>query len=144
MKGAAGIIAAERVLARRFAPPLRRRSDGNSQPLRPVSSTNEREITKRGVGGTGAANDEVKIVYTGAIYEAHYDAFRNLLGGHRALGRARRQPAPVLGSPVDWERERIRGALVHHGHREAAEVPGIQRRPTYSSSRSPSARHTRQ
>ncbi|HLM58094.1 MAG TPA: glycosyltransferase family 4 protein [Pyrinomonadaceae bacterium] len=70
---------------------------------------------------------EVRIVYTGAVYEAHYDAFRNLVG---AIGRLTRPGVRLhlySGSPVDWEAEGISGPVVRHGYQQMSAVPAIQR-----------------
>jgi glycosyltransferase involved in cell wall biosynthesis len=73
---------------------------------------------------------EVSIVYTGAVYEAHHDAFRNLLAAMRQVAR------PVLRlhlytaqAPGVLEREGICGpAVVLHRHVSSSEVPAVQRR----------------
>ncbi|MDQ3665029.1 MAG: glycosyltransferase [Acidobacteriota bacterium] len=72
--------------------------------------------------------DEVEIVYTGAVYEAHFDALRNLIKGLEQLKRPGVRLHLYSASPVDWEREGIQGPVVLHGHREVSEVPGIQKR----------------
>jgi glycosyltransferase involved in cell wall biosynthesis len=70
-----------------------------------------------------------RIVYTGDIYEAHYDAFANLLEAIDRLGRegvglhayTARTAEELAGHGV-----RGRG-LVLHGPRPPSEIPGIQR-----------------
>ena len=131
MKGAAGIITPNEFLR----DDLRRRYGVEATVIRNPcdlsayeANGENNEAAVAGAMDNGAGNhDEIKIVYTGAIYEAHFDAFRNLLAAIGQLGRPEINLHLYSASPVDWERERIRGALVHHGHREAAEVPGIQR-----------------
>ncbi|HEX3559052.1 MAG TPA: glycosyltransferase [Pyrinomonadaceae bacterium] len=72
-------------------------------------------------------DDGIKIVYTGDIYDAHYDAFRNLLKAVESLDRPdvklhlyTARPAEVL------DHYGIRGLVVRHPHRQPSEVPGIQ------------------
>ncbi len=77
---------------------------------------------------TGAKVDGLEIVYTGAVYSAHFDAFRNLLAGLDKLNRADVKLHLYSASPVDWEREGIRGPVELRGHREVSEIPSIQRR----------------
>ncbi|HYE16131.1 MAG TPA: hypothetical protein VD968_16960, partial [Pyrinomonadaceae bacterium] len=73
---------------------------------------------------------EVRIVYTGAIYEAHYDAFRNLLAALERLGR----PEVKLHAYTTQRAEEMAGrgiggpAVVFHPHLSVAEMPGVQRR----------------
>ena len=72
---------------------------------------------------------EIEIVYTGAIYHAHYDAFHNLLAAIDQLGH----PGVKLHlytaqSGEDLEREGISGPIVHHGHIASSEVFEVQRR----------------
>ncbi len=76
----------------------------------------------------GETRNEVKVVYTGAVYEAHYDAFRNLLDAIRLLGR------PDLNlhiytpqSPTKLKSNGISGAVVFHKHQPASRIPAIQR-----------------
>ncbi|HZH92026.1 MAG TPA: glycosyltransferase [Pyrinomonadaceae bacterium] len=75
-----------------------------------------------------AGDGEVRIAYTGAVYDAHYDAFRNLVAAINLLGRPNVKLHLYSASPVDWEGEGISGpAVVHHGHQELSAMPGIQR-----------------
>lgn len=74
-------------------------------------------------------NDQVSIVYTGAIYEAHYDAISNLL---KAIGMLNR-PNVKLHLYTSFSREvleanGITGPVVFHGHIPASSIPEIQRR----------------
>lgn len=74
------------------------------------------------------ANGEVKIVYTGDIYEAHYDAFRNLLGAIELLGRGDVKLHVYTSRPIDeLVQFGIRGPIVRHEFKSATEVPRIQR-----------------
>ena len=75
-----------------------------------------------------ARDNGIEIVYTGAVYNAHFDALRNLVHGIEKLNRPNVKLHLYSASPVDWEREGIRGPVELRGHRDAAEVPSIQRR----------------
>lgn len=73
-------------------------------------------------------NGEMSVVYTGAIYDAHYDAFRNLLAAIKLTGRSDVKLHIYSGSEVDWEGEGIRGdALVRHEHQTLSAARRIQR-----------------
>jgi glycosyltransferase involved in cell wall biosynthesis len=68
------------------------------------------------------------IVYTGDIYEAHYDAFRNLLEALERLGRddlALHAYTPRTADEL--ARHGLRGRMVLHAPCDPADVPGIQR-----------------
>lgn len=75
----------------------------------------------------GETNGEIRIVYTGAIYWAHYDAFQTLLSAIGRLGKPElklhlytAQPPAVLAE------QGICGPIVFHEHQAVAEIPGIQ------------------
>jgi glycosyltransferase involved in cell wall biosynthesis len=73
-------------------------------------------------------NGEVKIVYTGDVYEAHYDAFRNLVAAIEKTGRDDLRLHVYSGrSPEDLAREGIGGPVACHGDRAPSEMPGVQR-----------------
>ena len=75
----------------------------------------------------GECGDEVRIVYTGAIYEAHYDAFHNLLAAIAALGRPQvRLHVYTAQAPAELVAKGLRGPIVLHEHQVAAAMPGIQ------------------
>jgi len=70
---------------------------------------------------------EIKIVYTGAIYHAHFDAFRNLLVALREM----KQPEIKLHlytsqSPFDLERQNIQGPVVFFPHLPVSKVAQVQ------------------
>ena len=72
--------------------------------------------------------DEIRIVYTGAIYAAHYDAFRNLLTAIELLGRSDLKLHLYSDySRRDLEENGIRGPVVHHEYQAASVMPTIQR-----------------
>lgn len=71
---------------------------------------------------------EVRIVYTGAVYEAHYSAFRNLLEAIPKTGI----PGLTLHiytpqSPSQIQAHGITGPVVIHKPLPNSEMPGIQR-----------------
>ena len=70
---------------------------------------------------------EIRLVYTGAIYEAHFDAFRNLIAAINMLGRPDVKLHLYSASPVNWKHEGIYGPVVGHGHQEMSAIPRIQR-----------------
>lgn len=73
-------------------------------------------------------NDEVSIVYTGAIYDAHFDAFRNLL---RAIEKVKDKKITVhiyaAQDPRELAANGIVGPVVLHNHRPNSEMPCVQR-----------------
>jgi len=73
------------------------------------------------------ADDGIKIVYTGDVYEAHYDAFRNLTNAIESLNR----PEIKLHIYTDRSLEElatygIKGPIVRHAQRSPDEMPRIQ------------------
>ena len=78
--------------------------------------------------GARQQNGEIKIVYTGAIYEAHYDAFRNLLAALELLGQPEVKLHIYTSNPLHVLQEKgISGAMVYHEHQSVFEMPRIQR-----------------
>lgn len=75
---------------------------------------------------------EVTIVFTGAIYHAHYDAFRNLIVAIDQLKRTEiRLHIFTSQREADLKEKGIRGPMVvYHQHIPAAEVPHILRQAT--------------
>jgi len=125
MRGAARVIAPNEVLGDE----LRRKYGidplviGNSLDLTPYEA----------LGGEAPANGDgkIKIVYTGDIYEAHYDAFRNLLAAIERLGRAEVElHLYTPRSPDELAAQNIRGPIVWHQHHAPSEMPRIQRQAT--------------
>ena len=71
---------------------------------------------------------EIKIVYTGAVYHAHYDAFHNLLAAIQRIGRPEiKLHLYTEQSPKDLEREKISGPIVYHNHLPLSQVVQVQR-----------------
>jgi glycosyltransferase involved in cell wall biosynthesis len=71
----------------------------------------------------------IDIVYTGAVYHAHYDAFRNLVAAIRKLGRTDvRLHLYTAQTAEEIGRTGIAGPVVlHHPHIPPAEVPAVLR-----------------
>jgi len=71
---------------------------------------------------------EQRIVYTGAVYDAHYDAFRNLVEALELLdGADVRLHLYTAQSPEQLSEIGIRGPVVFHEHLDAREIPAIQK-----------------
>lgn len=71
----------------------------------------------------------IAIVYTGAVYHAHYDAFRNLVAAIRRLGRPDiRLHLYTAQTAEEIGRIGLAGSpVVHHPHIPPAEVPAVLR-----------------
>jgi glycosyltransferase involved in cell wall biosynthesis len=79
------------------------------------------DLSERGEDLPGRAT---RIVYTGAVYEAHYDCFVNLV---RALGRSDAELHLYTAQDAGDLAERgIRGPVVFHPHEPARIMPRIQ------------------
>lgn len=73
-------------------------------------------------------NGEVKIVFTGEIYDAHYDAFRNLVAAIESLKRSNiKLHLYTNRSREDLKGLGIEGPIVCHEPRNQTEMPDIQR-----------------
>ncbi|MDT5294362.1 MAG: hypothetical protein QOJ76_1242 [Acidobacteriota bacterium] len=82
----------------------------------------------RDANGEPPAETLEGIVYTGDIYEAHYDAFRNLLAALERLGREDLSlHAYTPRAAEELAQAGLRGRLVRHAPRSPAEIPRIQR-----------------
>ena len=138
---------AARFWARRFEPGLMRGADGliapnevlrdelrerfgveaavihNSLDLAPYEAGAEGEPPRP----SSERDGQIKIVYTGDVYEAHYDAFRNLIAALEALGRDDVRLHLYTDHPSeDLERRGIRGPVVRHPHHAMSEMPRVQ------------------
>lgn len=70
---------------------------------------------------------EITILFTGSLYEAHYDAFRNLVAAIALLRPLRLRLHLYTPQPRERiEAEGIAGPVVFHPHRPAAEMAAIQ------------------
>ncbi len=77
-------------------------------------------------GEASASNGALQIMFTGAIYDAHYDGFRALLD---AFDRDRRPSRLNVYTPMAKARlgDRARDErIVYHGYQTPAEIPRIQ------------------
>lgn len=122
MKGATGVIVPNEVLR----DDLRRHYGIEATVIHNSFDISEYEAL--GNEPSALNDDEIKIVYTGDIYEAHYDAFRNLLAAIEML----EHPGVKLHiytsrSTDELARENIHGPLVYHPHHAPGEMPPIQR-----------------
>jgi glycosyltransferase involved in cell wall biosynthesis len=75
-----------------------------------------------------ADQGEIKIVYTGTVYHANYDAFRNLMVAIRHLGRPEvKLHLYTTQTRQELERENISGAaVVYHEHVASSDVFEVQ------------------
>jgi glycosyltransferase involved in cell wall biosynthesis len=70
----------------------------------------------------------VRIVYTGAVYQAHYDAFRNLVAAIRLSHRGELELHIYTAQPFEeLRREGILGPVVYHRHVDLADAEATQR-----------------
>jgi len=70
---------------------------------------------------------KIKIVYTGAIYHAHYDAFRNLLAAMKLLGHPNIELHLYTAQPVtQLEQEQISGPVVYHPYLTSSRIREVQ------------------
>ena len=123
LRGAAGVIVPNEFLRDEY----RRRYGGDPTVIHNPCEVAEREDT--GEIPWPAEHGEVRIVYTGAVYDAHYDAFRNLVAAIGQLGREDVRLHLYTAQPLgELEREGIVGPVVYHDHLPASKVSGVQRR----------------
>jgi glycosyltransferase involved in cell wall biosynthesis len=72
---------------------------------------------------------EIKIVYTGAVYHAHYDAFHNLIAAIPQLkGREIKLHLYTAQEPAELQRAKINGPVVYHPHLSLTQIGDVQRR----------------
>ena len=119
MKGAAGIIAPNEILRddlqRRFG--VEATVIHNSFDMSPYET--QEPIHKESA--------EIRVVYTGAVYEAHFGAFRNLMTAIRKLGRPGINLHLYTNQPDETlERENVRGPIVKHPQESMTEMPRVQ------------------
>jgi glycosyltransferase involved in cell wall biosynthesis len=73
------------------------------------------------------SGNEIRITYTGAVYDAHFDAFRNLLIALEMLGRDEIRLHIYTALPRDYlEANGIKGRVVLHDHVATEAVASIQ------------------
>jgi glycosyltransferase involved in cell wall biosynthesis len=123
VRGAAGVIVPNEFMQAA----LLRRYKVSGTIVRNPCDVNEYETIREDTDNTDGR--EVRIVYTGAVYEAHYDAFRNLLAAiQRLTFREIRLHVYTAQSPEKLVREEgMTGPIEFHDHRALSDMPGIQR-----------------
>jgi glycosyltransferase involved in cell wall biosynthesis len=78
-------------------------------------------------GAPPAVRDEAAIVYTGAVYAANHDTFRNLLAAIELANVDARAHVYTAQSNEELAAAGIEGALAVHDHLPGADVPAVQR-----------------
>jgi glycosyltransferase involved in cell wall biosynthesis len=77
----------------------------------------------------GPPNGEVSIVFTGNVYDAHYDAFRNLLAAIRIAGRENlRLHLYTPQTAEELAQQGISGPITFHQPLASDEMPRVQRK----------------
>ena len=98
--------------------------------VEPVVIHNSLDISSYEANGhppSSARDGEIKIVYTGEIYDAHYDAFRNLVAALEVLRRPDIKLHIYTSRPAaELNALGIDGPVVHHPEHPASEMPRIQ------------------
>ncbi|HST51639.1 MAG TPA: glycosyltransferase [Pyrinomonadaceae bacterium] len=122
LKGAAGIIAPNEFL--RDA--LRERYDIEPAVIHNPCDLSRYEMVYQ--EPQARERGEVKIVYTGDIYDAHFDAFANLMEAIRLLGRPEVKLHAYTIRSIEYLREHgVDGPLVLHPHAPNDSMPEVQR-----------------
>jgi glycosyltransferase involved in cell wall biosynthesis len=78
------------------------------------------------VGDPSPAGDPARIAYTGAVYAANHDTFRNLIASIGLLERAARLDIYTAQSAAELEAAGIVGPVMRHDHLPAADVRRVQ------------------
>lgn len=135
-----------RSIARRLEPAVFRRSRGAIVPNEYVRDEYARrygvspalirnpcrlpDLAELDRTGAPPRDGEVAVVYTGAVYRAHYDAFRNLVAAMGILGRPDVRLHVYTAQPeAELAQFGISGpAVVVHPHIAESEVPKVLRR----------------
>jgi glycosyltransferase involved in cell wall biosynthesis len=121
LRGARGVI----VLNEFLRDELKSRYDVESTIIHNPCDLNAYEAAPSFAGNH---DGEKRIVYTGAVYDANYDAFRNLLKAIEVLGRTDvRLHIYTAQSPEQLAGFGIRGPVVFHDHVSALEIPALQK-----------------
>jgi glycosyltransferase involved in cell wall biosynthesis len=79
--------------------------------------------------GPGRDDDRVDIVYTGSVYHAHFDAFRNLVGVLQGFDPEKVQLHIYTSQPIDWLKDQgiISPSVIYHSHIPQEEVLKVLR-----------------
>jgi len=84
---------------------------------------------QRPLAGSEERDGQVRIVYTGSVFEAHFEAFRNLIEALRQIGRPEIKAHIYTAQPAFLlERSGVSGPVVIHQHETVFAMPAIQRR----------------
>ena len=121
MKGASGVIAPNEILRddlrERFG--VEAAVIHNSFDISPYETNAPVEAGNR--------SGEVNIIYTGAVYEAHFGAFRNLMAAIQKLDHLRVRVHLYTNQPEETlQRENVRGPIVLHQQQAMTEMPRVQ------------------
>ncbi len=123
MRGAKGVIVPNEFLQ----DTLRRRYQVESTLIRNSCELSDYEGDLDEMSGGG--RNGISIVYTGAVYDAHFDAFRNLVMAVQRDGNpAVRLHLYTRQSAAFLAEMGIRGPVVYHEFQPLSAMPGIQRR----------------
>jgi len=120
VRGAKGVIVPNEALAEE----LRRRYGVESTVIHNACDLSRSSTVSS--GDRTDTSDEIKITFTGAVYDAHFDAFRNLLAAIETLDREVWLHVYTALPREYLETNGIRGRVVIHDHVPAAEIPSIQ------------------
>ena len=123
LKGATGVIVSNEFLSDAY---YRRYQIEPSVIHNPCENL---QIDKKSNIPWPSSNNEIKIVYTGAIYHAHFDAFRNLIVAIRQLGSTDiKLHLYTAQPPVELERENICGSIQYHSFVTPSQIIEVQKR----------------
>ena len=122
MKGAAGIVVPNEVLR----DDLQERFGVEATVIHNSFDMSPYETTAADANIPGPSG-EVSVVYTGAVYHAHFGAFRNLMTAIKKLERRDVRLHLYTNQPDEsLERENVRGPIVRHPQRSMTEMPQVQ------------------
>ena len=122
-KGATGVIAPNEILR----DDLRERFGVEATVIHNSFDISPYETHATVETDTGKSSGEIDIVYTGAVYEAHFGAFRNLMAAIKMLDPLRvRVHVYAKQSEETLHRENVRGPIVLHQQQAMTEMPRVQ------------------
>jgi glycosyltransferase involved in cell wall biosynthesis len=123
IKGAAGVIVPNEFMQREY------------QLLYGVDSTVIHNICDLSAytgppgGEEASSHPDTRIVYTGAVYQAHYDAFRNLIAGMKEVNVTNLNLHLYSAqSAAELEEHGITGGVILHRHELLSAIPTIQKK----------------
>jgi glycosyltransferase involved in cell wall biosynthesis len=122
MRGAAGVI----VVNDHLRDELERRYGVRATVIR--NSVDLGPYEQVGESRPAFAGEEIRLIFTGAVYWAHYDAMRNLVAALASLPAVNaRLHAYTPSSPQELIEEGLAGPVVVHSQQPAAAMPRLQR-----------------